>query len=415
MESLHKLKGYSTIIIVGYSFLYLLIIYSIIGLNHDFWGDEIHFYKTALHFASKPTLHTLQHYEEMNTPLPFIIYACWSKMTGPAISDLRLLSLLIAFCTFYSLFYLFKMLFPENPLFPIAAVILFSIIPYIPGLSIFFYTDLIALLFMLLAFIYCIKNKPVLFFIFSLATLMCRQYFIFFTIACTLFFIIQYFKTKNKQDIWMIIAAMAANVFLLFLFYFWKGTSPDNELKKLYTNEKINFHTDALLIYLCYFVLYTFPLLLILLGALFNNRKRIIYAFLFSFIYWIFPLQTSIVALEEGITHIGLFHKAISYLLPYQWETGLIYQFLLFLSLSFFFYIIDQYIKSVNTPSKKYILLSGLNLITFLIIMPFSYLTWEKYVLPAIPFVYILYFETLNVQKFSYKISNQLQNKVASH
>ncbi len=406
MEGLRNLTKHSTALVVGYCLIYLTTIYLSVGLNHSFWGDECHFYKTTLLFAAEPTLHTLQHYEEMSTPLPFILYAGWSKIAGTDISSLRVFSLIIAFFTFLSIFYLFKILFPQNSSFALFAVVLFSLIPYIPGLSIFIYTDLSAILFMVLAFIYSIKNKPLLFFLFSFAALLCRQYLIFFTIASLLFFALDYYFTRKKINLFMAMAAITANLSLLPLFYLWNGMSPNNELKKLYINEKIQFHPDAFIVYICYAILYTFPLYLILLPTLLKNKKIISITFFVSFIYWAFPLTTSLPAIEAGFLHIGLFHKTISLLLSSNWQIGILYQFLFFLSLLFFVYMTKLCIQSIKIQHKKHIVFSGITLLSFLAIMPFSYLTWEKYILPIMPFVYILFFETPEVQKIINRVSD---------
>ena len=405
MVSLPSLERYSTAFVVCYTLVYLITIVCILNLNHPIYGDEGHFYRTTLRFANEPALHTLQTYEEMSTPLPFILYAVWSKITTNELSSLRIFSLLISFCTFLSIYVLFKNIFIKTPIIPILAVILFSIIPYTPGLSLFIYTDMLAILFMVLAFIGFMKNKPTLFLIFSIAAVFCRQYLIFFTIAVMCYSVLNYFFYKKRGDLIFLIAAILANCSLLPLFYLWNGLTPNNVLKKLYINEHVQFHPDALLIYSCYLILYTSPLLLLMLPTLFKNKKTIVYAFLFSFLYWLFPISTSKPALAAGFMYIGLFHKALAHVITSSFYIGLVYQLLLFVASIFFFHKTEIIFQSIRMEEKKHLVFSGIALVSFLLIMPFSYLTWEKYCLPAIPFVYILFFETPEIQEKLNKFS----------
>ena len=203
----------------------------------------------------------------------------------------------------------------------------------------------------------------------------------------------------------MVFVTIIANSALLPLFYLWGGMTPSNKLKELYINEKLHFHPDTFIIYLCYIILYTFPLCLILFPSLLKNKKRSSIALLFSFIYWVFPVSTSKSALEAGFSYIGLFHKGVSFLITSNIVIGIIYQLLLFSALLFFIHSIELSIKSIKLKQNKKFIFPLLSLLSFLIIMPFSYLTWEKYILPAVPFAYILFFETPEIQKIIHKIS----------
>ena len=411
MESLLNLKKYSTAFIVAYSFIYIISISFFIGFHHPFWTDEKHFYDTILSFSNHLDFNFILHYEEMSTPLPFLLYAGWGKIVGNEISSLRILSHIISIGTFISIYFFFKILFPENRIYSIVAVIAFSLIPYVPGLSFFVYTDLSAILFMLIACISLFKNNSFLFFIFSLAALMCRQYFVFFTFAVFLFCCFQYFNCHKKIYLQMALAAVTATSCLLILCWLWKGFSPDNKLKKLYTNNDFSYHSDALIAYVCCIFLYAAPLYMVLFRSLFKDNKRTLFAFALSFIYWVFPVQASIPATAEGFLFIGFFHKAIFYLLGSGWKTGIVFQFLLSLSLLFILYIAGIIIKSAKDQSKQHVLLAGISTLSFLLIMPLSYLTWEKYILPVIPFIYILLFETPDFQKLINKISSKIEKR----
>ena len=53
---------------------------TVIGINRPYWGDEAHFAETVRYFGNEISLNTLKSYNEMSTPLPFVLYALWGKI-----------------------------------------------------------------------------------------------------------------------------------------------------------------------------------------------------------------------------------------------------------------------------------------------------------------------------------------------
>ena len=70
----------------SYVGLYTLACFIILQFNLSLHGDEYHFYPTIITFASQPFWETLYHYNELTTPLAFIIYAAFGKLTNLDIS-----------------------------------------------------------------------------------------------------------------------------------------------------------------------------------------------------------------------------------------------------------------------------------------------------------------------------------------
>ncbi|MBY0426919.1 MAG: glycosyltransferase family 39 protein, partial [Cytophagales bacterium] len=312
-RSISKHEGKLTLSYVG---LYLASLVFIIGLNHDFWTDEGHFYRTILLFISKPSLHTLAHYEEMSTPLPFILYALWGKLVGIEISSLRLFSLILSASTFFCLHYLISVSFPGMKIRALVAVISFSLIPYVPGLSFFVYTDMPAILFMLLAWICLIKNQPIPLFFFASASVWSRQYLVFFIAAGLVYsFLMAFNDAERKKSISLGVSLLLAMASLLPLAIIWGGLSPDNEVKNQYlvTTTRYNFH--ALQAYLYSISLFSLPVLLPIIPFLVRNKGIVISSLAASFTYWLFPVQTSEASMQLGYFHVGFFHKFLSKIL----------------------------------------------------------------------------------------------------
>jgi len=90
-----------------YKFLIILVIFLIIfegivayfGINRSYWGDEAHFIPTINRFGDDLSITTIKHYNEMSTPLPFILYSFWGRIFNFDVQTLRIFSLIIAFIT----------------------------------------------------------------------------------------------------------------------------------------------------------------------------------------------------------------------------------------------------------------------------------------------------------------------------
>jgi len=70
------------------------------SLNRPYLGDEEHFINTINLFGKEISLSTLKHYDEMSTPLPFILYSIWGHIFSFDIRILRIFSVIIAFITY---------------------------------------------------------------------------------------------------------------------------------------------------------------------------------------------------------------------------------------------------------------------------------------------------------------------------
>ena len=77
-----------------------------VGFQQGPWGDEIHFYQTVQQFGQCMGLNTLKCYNEMSSPLPFVVYAMWGNVFGFELGVLRFLSVVIALLTYATVFVL---------------------------------------------------------------------------------------------------------------------------------------------------------------------------------------------------------------------------------------------------------------------------------------------------------------------
>ena len=67
-----------------------------IGIDRPPYSDEQHFCETVVSFGEEITIEKLRTYDEMSTPLQFVLYSLWGRLFGFAMWQLRMLSIIIA-------------------------------------------------------------------------------------------------------------------------------------------------------------------------------------------------------------------------------------------------------------------------------------------------------------------------------
>lgn len=353
------------------------------GFDFRAWTDEEHFYFTILEFINQPLLPTLKHYEEMSTPLPFILYAFWGWLFGSSLATLRVLSILITFITIISAFQLFKK-FQLSNLTSYICILILTLNPYFIGVGFFVYTDLMCELCMLWVFIYLIDRKYLATSIWLLLAILCRQYMILFLPVIAIFiFSKQSFKINNaliKQELLLLIPVVGFAALMVF----WGGASPDNTLKELYIHRAYTFHWDAITAYMAASMVYTFPLLFLMLKN--TKKNHLLFVVPLSAIWFgLFPVQGSQVAIDSiiHIDTIGLIHKA-THTLPQYIEQG-IWLLLFMCSSLVIVLLVEKAFKNYQSPA----FLICMSWLFFLLTMSLSYLTWEKYLLPILPLLIV--------------------------
>jgi len=363
---------------------------TVIGINRPYWGDEVHFAETVRYFGNEISLNTLKSYNEMSTPLPFVLYALWGKIFGFEIQTLRILSVIIALFTFVSFHYLLFSIFKESKI-ALATTGFFILNPYIVGLTVFVFTDMLTILFLITCCL-AVKNKsPAFFVIASALGLLTRQYFAFLTIAAGLYYVFNYQKTRESRAIKMLFSALLSFLPLLLLFVLWQGLTPDSARKALYLKESLGFRPNSLALYIAQFSIYLLPVILFFWKDIYKDKKMLITSFVISWLYWVFPVAPSTVAIEANIHTVGLFHKVVRSVLGIQYEHILFFIFF-FLGLPIVLAMIKDCYQRIKSPDLDFLLFIDLAILTFLLIMPFSYLVWEKYFLPVVPLaaIYLL-------------------------
>ena len=357
------------------------------GINREHWHDEYHFVKTIHYFGKTPILSALYNYEEMSTPLPFLTYALWGKMTGFQLPHLRIFSLIIAFCTYLAIFSFFKRhLSQRTSLF---AVVFLACIPYFAGASIFVFTDMMAILFLALAFLAAEKRKPVLLSISLAAAVLSRQYFIFLVPPFFFFYALRLYFLKNRSEAYFAIGTLLSCIPLGALFLYWGGSCPVNETQKMYVSNAFLFHPEFLSLYIGQIFLYALPFTLYYWKKFYLNRRILVSSLILSSFYLISPIKPSAPAIEVNKLTVGYFHRFLTLFLN-DTMIHVVFYLCFLLALPLLLTFIFNAISNFRNRNFSLVFLSELSLLFFLITMSFSYLLWEKYFIPILPLVLFL-------------------------
>lgn len=373
----------SSLLLIIFLIFYQSILYFTIIKNQSFWGDEYHFIQTVKQFNKDISLSQLKHYNEMSTPLPFILYALWGKLWGFQLHTLRLFSIIIGFITILTYYFLLRKCIDHEK-----SVILLTIFltfqPYMIGLTFFVYTDMLTMLFIALTLLALRKEDPILFSISSCAGLLCRQYFAFLLLAASLYFLFRIIILKDTHSYKMIISAIISAIPLLMLFLLWNGFSPQNKMKIRYLGKGLYFHPSYLILYISLLFVYLSPIIIYYWKYFYRNYRFILFSLLIGSIYFLFPVETSEAAIEANVFTVGFFHRLIRIIVGQKWEQ-LIFFITFVMSLPILFSIGNDIYHRWKSNKFDFIFILDLSVISFLLIMPFSYLNWEKYFLPLIP------------------------------
>ncbi len=363
--------------------MYECILYFTIGLNQPLWADEGHFIDTINEFSKKINLSQIKHYNEMSTPLPFILYGIWGKIWGVQLYTLRIFSLIIAFLTYLTFYLLYNKTLKKHKI-AILLTLFLIIQPYMIGLTIFVYTDMFTMFFLGLTLISIRKNNHTTFILAASGGLLCRQYFAFVVIAAGFYYMIKFFQNRDSKSLLMLISTVVASIPFFALLILWRGPSPQNSLKTVYLKSGLSFHPGFLILYITLLFIYLLPIIILYWKHYYRNYKILFISLICAWIYILFPIAPSQPAIEAGVFTVGFFHRFLRGTFGENRE-HIIFFLIFLLSLPIFYsFCYDLYYR-LKKHLYDFQLFLNLSIISFLILMPFSYVNWEKYFLPVIP------------------------------
>jgi 4-amino-4-deoxy-L-arabinose transferase-like glycosyltransferase len=322
----------------------------------------------------------------MSTPLPFMLYAIWGKIFGFELITLRFFSIVIA-----SFFYCIAFIFLKSVFSPKKALlytVFLSLNPYLLGLSYFVFTDMLSMLFIVITIWAINKNNFILMSIGIAGALLCRQYLIFMPITIIVAAAISFLYTHNKQDITKLISAVMGTFPLCLLVLYWGGLSPVNTTRQDYINESMKFHPEALSLYVLLITVYMFPVIIMKFKELYSSLKVVLWSIPFSLFILLFPVMQPVSWIEKEHHIVGFFHKITALSGTILVEKLIFYVCFLF-AIPVLLKIVSDLINNIRNRQFDLFFMAQIAVFSFMMIMPLSYMLWEKYFIPVILFLII--------------------------
>lgn len=147
-------------------------------------GDEVHFHPTVISFSQGITLEKIRTYNELVTPLTFLVYGVWGKLVGTELHNLRILSILSGAATHLSLFAYLKKYFRGKLLWGLILIWLLN--PYVIGFNVVVFTDVISNLLIILFLIFFTERRYIQVALVTSLMLYTRQYNLVLIVAAAL-------------------------------------------------------------------------------------------------------------------------------------------------------------------------------------------------------------------------------------
>jgi len=319
----------------------------------------------------------------MSSPLPFLFFAGIGKLIGYEVWKFRLLMLLISFLTMFVLTRLIWSVIKKSETIPLlsswslTALVIFFLIeiivnPYFVGTSFFVYTDIPALLFLVIS-MFCFQRRQ---FVLSGLTagfgLWCRQYLIFLPIG----YLVWVLLDRNKRNIVAIITPLFAIAMIAPLILLWQGARPVFEGAL-----KANFHPQIFVYMVITLFVFTLPINWLVLSQNYN-RNIFLIGLLFIPLFILFPPQPLLYTAEWAPATMGFFDKVVSKFISH-WK--IIPYFLLYYAgiITIMAFVRTGWRSQQSRPWVLVFLL-------FLVTSFYGYLIWEKYLLPVLPVISVI-------------------------
>jgi hypothetical protein len=276
------------------------------------------------------------------------------------------------------------------------AMVLIACNPYFVGLSVFVFTDMLALLAMIAVW-HGVQTKRTWVAAIGLTTAtLTRQYSAFLTAALI---ICSWLASEDsvRYRVRLTVAAMVAMIPLAALVVLWGGSlSPVNSLRNRYLTEGVRFDPHALSLYLAAPGIYLFPI------VAFTLRHASVRAWLIGALgaIWVLaiPVQAAHAQLQDGIGTVGFTHRALlavggQTLARVGFATGAL------ISLA----ALTTWLEAAEFEGTRKVdyLFPWVGVACFLVVMPFSFQPWEKYALSELLLCAVLFARFDNTRRDS--------------
>jgi hypothetical protein len=355
-----------------------------VGIDRPLRADEPHFVETIIQFGTMPlSLDVLAHYNEMSGPVPFVLYGAWGRMFGFEPQTLRLFSILVALATYVLLFW-FLQSETGNLRLSVLGTAFVALHPYMLYLSLFVYTDMLAILCLIGALAAVRRERPLWLAVALCGAVLNRQYLVFAAGAAGAYYLARGIRLRQRRDLVPMLAVAASLVPLARLCVLWGGLCPDGTLKHIYLDKHPSFHVSSLVLYVSLMSIYLWPVLAARWRDFFGGRQPLAAAAVLCWLYWLFPVRPSPIAAESGF-RVGMLHLTLHRLFENESMEHLVFFVGFAGGLAIVTGLAIDAARRWRTKCIDFQFFLDLTIFAFLAVMPCSYLHWEKYFMPLVP------------------------------
>ena len=197
-------------------------------LTGPLYGDETHFFSSTISLIPS-RLGNLDTLKELSSPSFFIAFSFALQLLGKSIVWCRLLVLLTLFGCAWGYHRTAAEIVRKSGS-PRVSVhitwILLLTFPYFVGSGVYYYTDIPALFFAILAFGAHEKGKTGMAILWSTLALHCRQYLVFIPLGMTAFALWQWLRGGGRKSLLLAVAWLLPMLTFIPYLLFWGGLSP---------------------------------------------------------------------------------------------------------------------------------------------------------------------------------------------
>jgi len=353
------------------------------GLDHPVRGDEGHFIETVGIFAEEPGPSTWTDYPEVTGPFFYWVYSLWGRLAGTGPAGLRVLSLITGISALLLIYRLYRSeLKAPGPV--MAGMALLLVNPYFAGLCLHVFTDMLALLLVVIAVTALRERRGLMLLVSVTLALLTRQYAIFMVAAAGVFLIVT-LKGSGGRNRGLIAALLAGIIPLAVMMVLWRGPAPPAGIERWIIDDGPVYRIRYIYIYTAFIALYSLPLVIFAWRRLLSIRSAAAGLALSSGAL-LFPLGASEVTLAQTDTKtVGLAHGLLTRVLGTGLMMDAVFWLLCLLGFMTLTALVDIDLGSKGRTGGFPMFLS-LMVLAFLVIMPFSYQVWEKYLIMVMPF-----------------------------
>jgi 4-amino-4-deoxy-L-arabinose transferase-like glycosyltransferase len=314
-----------------------------------------------------------------------VLYRLWAAVFGQSTEALRALTLVLA-AGAWNLAYVLLRRLTRDDWHAWWMSLVFVANPYVLGTSLFVFTDITALLFTLGAAWALFDRRTVLFGVLSACALLSRHYAVVLPLSVFAAGLVHLLYGERVAR-GPLVAALLSMLPLFGLFALWGAVAPPSGMKLWYIPNLAPFNPSSITAYVAFGTLYALPLVLWHLRHRQWYRSDVVVVVLALSWYALLPIEPSAASITQGqFDTVGLAHRATFALLGHgrvsTWFLGLVFVMGMLVTRDLAGRFLRRSRGAEDVPPFVWAMWP-----VFLLLMPFSYQVWEKYLIQVQPFV----------------------------